>query len=175
MRAHSPVELVLTDPLGRRLGFDPTTGTSYTEIPDASYGIHGQTLSDDGAQTMVPGIKTAWLNSPIDGNYTIEAIGTDTGSYHVDGEAYDENGGHSNVSGPSGTTTPNQVDTAVIHYSSQPAAVGGIAEYPQLGPEAATSANHSSGQDALELAGAAGGAALLLAAGGWYARRRWLH
>jgi hypothetical protein len=54
-----------------------------------------------------------------------------------------------------------------------PGPVGGIAEYPQLEPEAATGGG-SSGPNNVALAGAAGGAALVLAAGGWYARRRWL-
>jgi len=54
------------------------------------------------------------------------------------------------------------------------AAVGGIAEYPQLQSEAAVSVHDSTGTSTFALAGLAAGAALLLAAGGWYARRRWL-
>jgi large repetitive protein len=53
--------------------------------------------------------------------------------------------------------------------------VGGIAEYPQLEPEAAATRGGPSGPNNVALAGAAGGAVLLLVAGGWCARRRWLH
>src|SRR6267142_321740 len=34
---HSPGELLITDPSGRRLGFDPLTNQSFTEIPGSSY------------------------------------------------------------------------------------------------------------------------------------------
>jgi hypothetical protein len=51
-------------------------------------------------------------------------------------------------------------------------AVGGIAEYPQLGPRAASSGRGSSAPSAAALAGVVAGGALLLAAGAWYAGRR---
>jgi len=53
--------------------------------------------------------------------------------------------------------------------------VGGMAEPPQLEPEAATRtrANHSLAPGAFAIAGLAAGV-LVLAIGGWYARRRWL-
>jgi len=51
--------------------------------------------------------------------------------------------------------------------------VGGIAEYPQLEPDAVASSRDSLGTNAFGLAGFATGAVLLLTAGGWYARRRW--
>ncbi len=53
------------------------------------------------------------------------------------------------------------------------APVGGIAEYPQLEPQAASGSHGSSALNAPALAGLAAGAILLLAAGGWYAARRW--
>jgi YVTN family beta-propeller protein len=174
VHAHSPVELLLTDPLGRRLGFDPSTGTSYDEIPDASYGMDGTILSEDGSETIVPGLKTAWLNSPVDGQYTIEAIGTDTGSYLVDGEASDTNGGITDITGPSGTTSPGQVDTGVIHYSSQPASVGGIADMPDVpGAHLEASASHTSRIPVpAEVAAALAAGIIALGVGGWYARSR---
>lgn len=54
-----------------------------------------------------------------------------------------------------------------------PNAVGGMAEYPELEPEAVSSRRGSTGTSPLGIAGIIGGSALLLAAGGWYARRRW--
>jgi hypothetical protein len=51
-------------------------------------------------------------------------------------------------------------------------AVGGIAEYPQLKPDAARSTRGSLAPDAIALAGLAAGAALLLTAGSCYARKR---
>jgi hypothetical protein len=119
-------------------------------------------------------MKTAWIESPMDGQYTITVIGTGTGNYAIDGEAYDDNGTITEVSGPSGTTTVNQVDTGVIQYSSQPAAVGGIAELPDAPGEPQRLAQSSGGLSA-QYAGIACAVAgsVLLAAGGWYSRRRW--
>jgi hypothetical protein len=60
-----------------------------------------------------------------------------------------------------------------VYYATRPAAaVGGIAEYPQLEPQAASSSHGSSAPGTLALAGLAAVGALLLAAGGWHARRR---
>src|SRR3989338_10787481 len=36
--AHSPVEMVITDPQGKRVGYDPRTDTTYDEIDQAEYG-----------------------------------------------------------------------------------------------------------------------------------------
>ena len=169
VRAHSPVELVVTDPLGRRVGFDPRSGTSYSEIPDASYGVDTGVVGGEG-------VKEAIVNTPVDGDYTVDVIGSGTGTYSVEGEAYDQNQVLTPIVGPSGTTSPNQVDTAVIHYSSQPAAVGGIADLPDAPSEPQRLAQSSGGLStpyaAIVVAAAAG--LLAFAAAGWYARRRWL-
>ncbi len=175
LRAHSPVEMVVTDPQGRRLGFDPTSGTSYAEIPDASYGLDGGIAGGDGSGEEIPGVKTAWLNAPIDGEYTLDVIGTDTGSYGVDGEAYDQEGSHSHVEGPTGTTSPGQVDSAVIQYSSEPPAVGGIAQLADVaGAPLNASDSAAGGEGSLAvLAGILAPAVCVTVVGVWFARRRW--
>ena len=61
---------------------------------------------------------------------------------------------------------------SVIQDLPQPAAVGGISEYPDLWPSARTGANGSSAPNGFTLGGLATGGALLLAAGGWYTVRR---
>jgi len=46
---HSPAQLLVTDPLGRRIGHDPLRGITYGEIPSASYDSSGLgDLQDDG-------------------------------------------------------------------------------------------------------------------------------
>jgi hypothetical protein len=54
------------------------------------------------------------------------------------------------------------------------AAVGGIAEFTPLEPDAAAGQPSSSVPSTPLLVGLAVGGALLLAGGAWYARRRWL-
>ncbi len=67
----------------------------------------------------------------------------------------------------------NSWDDTVSVLGNGPAAVGGIAEHPQLQPEAASSAHGPSEPEFLAIGGAIAGGALLLMAG-WHAKRRWL-
>jgi PKD repeat protein len=68
--ALSPVELMLTDPLGRRLGYDPATGGEFSEIPDADYFRDELTTH-----------KYLTLYAPEVGDYTLTATGTGNGPY----------------------------------------------------------------------------------------------
>src|SRR5258706_1508079 len=81
--AHSPVELLITDPLGRKLGFDPTTNTTWDEIPNAFYTVESL-ASDDGSNTPALEDKYLEIIAPLDGAYTIDVIGTGHGSYEID-------------------------------------------------------------------------------------------
>jgi hypothetical protein len=133
------VEFVVTDPQGRRLGYDPLTETSFSEIPDAFYWVDAEIAAADGSARL-DGFKTAFLNAPVDGNYTLQIIGIGTGSYFFDGEATTHGGSVSDVTGPSGTTSPGEVDTWSVSYSSQTPSVGGTAAEPNLtAPQSETS------------------------------------
>jgi hypothetical protein len=67
-------EMVLTDPGGRRLGFDPKAKKkTYAEVPRASYG------GDASARTM----KELEVMQLADGVYTLEVIGTRAGRYDI--------------------------------------------------------------------------------------------
>ncbi|HET9004780.1 MAG TPA: hypothetical protein VFN39_12320, partial [Gemmatimonadaceae bacterium] len=82
---HSPGHLVLTDPQGRRVGYDPSRGTSYNEIPGAYYDtlVALSTVVDDGVfdddehdpakEIHVPGAAA--------GQYTVDVTGTGNGTY----------------------------------------------------------------------------------------------
>jgi hypothetical protein len=82
--AHSPIELLVTDPLGNRSGFDPTTGTYWYEIPDAEYVVESIAARADPSQGEYIESKYLEISHPFDGNYVIQILGTDTGSYEVD-------------------------------------------------------------------------------------------
>jgi hypothetical protein len=89
---HSPVELFVTDPTGRRVGFDPLTQTTYNEIPNAFYD------SDAGEIDAVDGIpdpnprKTLELFGDVDGDYNLTVTGTATGVYSADIYTLDSSG-----------------------------------------------------------------------------------
>ncbi|MBA3946618.1 MAG: hypothetical protein H0X37_18895 [Herpetosiphonaceae bacterium] len=112
----SPAELLITDPQGRRTGVDPRTGTTYSEIPGASYYV--QALADDTGQGPPPHpVKEFYAPTPTDGSYKVEVIGTGSGSYTFDQLTYDAGGAPSNNT-VVGQTTPGQVDTYNISYAS---------------------------------------------------------
>jgi len=79
--AHSPVEFVVTDSLGRKSGYDPATGTVWDQIPNAVY--YTRELGPNG-----PGIslhsKELDIPSPLDGEYIVTVIGTGEGNYKLD-------------------------------------------------------------------------------------------
>lgn len=80
---HSPGELVLTDPLGRRVGYDPINGATYAEVPGAAYdSIALSTVTGPG---QVIGeekwSKEVYVHGPISGAYTVDVAGTGTGTY----------------------------------------------------------------------------------------------
>lgn len=68
----SPVDIQITDPLGRKVGKNFLTGQSINEIPLAYY-----TGFDN------PDLEFVAIPNPIDGEYTINTQGTDTGTYEV--------------------------------------------------------------------------------------------
>jgi 3D (Asp-Asp-Asp) domain-containing protein len=123
--AHSPVELYIIDPQDRRMGIDPATGFEVCGIPNARYYY----------EESMPGlseVKVAEILNPIDGDYMIEVVGTDTGVYTIDYETYDESGDLSNFKTVAGSITSTETQGYEVSYSSTldiipPASVGDFA------------------------------------------------
>lgn len=83
----SPGHLLLTDPSGRRTGFDPAQGKIINEIPEASY-----TLSTAMDSLALPDDLTAVsMQQPTNGTYQLQVIGTDSTYYLLRILAYDSN------------------------------------------------------------------------------------
>ncbi len=78
---YSPVELTLTDTQGRRLGYDPTTGGEFTEIPLGVYLREPDT-----------GHKILFVPSPDTGDHTLTLTATDNGEYTLFGRFTDDLG-----------------------------------------------------------------------------------
>jgi PKD repeat protein len=70
--ALSPIELLLTDPLGRHLGYDPTTAQDVSEIPNATY-IRDPDTTHKYLTVLAPttGACTLTITGTGDGPYTI--------------------------------------------------------------------------------------------------------
>ncbi|MBW1860279.1 MAG: hypothetical protein JRI70_09470 [Deltaproteobacteria bacterium] len=82
-----PAELLLIDPEGRKVGRDPATDTTFSEIPGASYGHEGI----DDAVTGAPGPQTAIIDvrNPATGKYVLQVIGKESAKYDLAIRGYD--------------------------------------------------------------------------------------
>lgn len=90
--AHSPVELLVTDPIGRKFGYDSRTDTHWNEIPGAVY--HSETISaEDGTEDQLPEYLVIEIPTPLEGKYLIEVLGTGVGPYLISTVATDWQGG----------------------------------------------------------------------------------
>ncbi len=113
---HSPIEILATDPLGRKLGKDPITGTEYNEISDATYFSDSIDNAEDEFLASEEESKIIYITNPIDGQYDLKIIGTDEESYTIDSLAYDSAGQpHSQTF--SGNTQPNLISEFNFNYT----------------------------------------------------------
>jgi hypothetical protein len=90
---HSPGHLVLTDPSGRRLGYDPLAGRMYAEMPGSYYDTAAvsSSVNDDGsfADDEPDPPKHIEVHGALAGTYTVDVAGTGTGTYRLDITGYD--------------------------------------------------------------------------------------
>ena len=115
--AHSPVELLITDPQGRKLGYDPATGVSWNDVPEASYFISSIAANGGTGQEELPKSKVALIFNPLDGDYNLKVSGTNQGTYTINTYASDWQGTTFKQTS-SGTAQPGSVDNRVVHYTS---------------------------------------------------------
>ncbi len=100
----SPVDVMITAPDGRRVGYDPASGQTVNEIPGAFYSGN----DTDMEFVLIPGGH--------EGNYTITTTGTGSGPYTV--VAYWV--GATDVAllgGTNGETAPGQTAAATVTYA----------------------------------------------------------
>jgi hypothetical protein len=77
----SPVDIMITDPLGRKVGFDPITASIVNEIGSSAF------YSGPGTEPQIIEIGGA-----IPGTYIVTGIGIGTGPYRLTLERVDEDG-----------------------------------------------------------------------------------
>jgi hypothetical protein len=87
IKFYSPGELLLIDPEGRRVGYDPIKGVFYDEIPGASY--ETSYLADVESGDPGPPMKELEVMQPLTGDYELRVTGTDIGTYDLTIAAYD--------------------------------------------------------------------------------------
>jgi pimeloyl-ACP methyl ester carboxylesterase len=99
-----PINLLVTDAQGRRLGYDPATGQEYREIPHSIY-----TGANEEPQVLL-------LADAPSGTYQIKSTGYDTGAFAIHFERFD-GAGVTRVERFGGQTTNGQVDTYTVNYT----------------------------------------------------------
>jgi hypothetical protein len=107
-RLHSPANMLLVNPLGKRVGFDPATQQIVNEIPGAYY--IGPNDEPEALSVGVPDIS----------GWKLIVTGTGNGSYSLDAEVVDPSTPISQT--VTLTTSPGQVDT---YYIVDPNTSGG--------------------------------------------------
>ncbi len=114
----SPAELLITDPQGRKLGKDPINNIEYNEIPDGSYYQEG--IGNPFSEIPMPTkeSKFIWIPNPLVGQYDIQVIGTDAGTYALETLAYDQNGQSKDII-QKGATAVNNIQTFELNYSKE--------------------------------------------------------
>lgn len=79
--AHSPIQLLITDPDGNIAGYDVATDEIIENIPDSAYGIEPGIAPIDGHADPSSGKKYFQQINPAEGEYTVQVIGTGNGAY----------------------------------------------------------------------------------------------
>lgn len=110
-----PVEIVVTDPLGRRTGYDPGTKVHYDEIPGAVYITQAVANSDGSGAAFTE--KYVLVGQPEDGDYLVQVLGTGSGEYALDVAAVSW-GGYLNVLNFGGSVVDGSSRTETIPYNS---------------------------------------------------------
>jgi hypothetical protein len=114
---HSAVELLIVDPAGRKIGFDPATGEYINEILDASYEVEIMGARD-GSNGQ---IETLVFNTgaPLSGVYSIQLVGMSNGIFEIDFTGYDSAGGSSNAAITGTIVKDSAIDVSLV-YSEIP-------------------------------------------------------
>ena len=81
--AHSPVSVVITDPLGRRSGIRPD-GSILDEIPGGDYQVAVSEEFGGGVTYDPEEEKAVVITRPVHGTYQVQLVGTGNGSYTLD-------------------------------------------------------------------------------------------
>src|SRR5437588_62977 len=104
---NGPVELILTDPQGRRTGYDPVHNTSLQEIPVSNYAKTTLRAEHTPSAPDPPPLKALDVANQLGGQYTLEVVGTDSGAFTVYVKTSDARGNRITQS-YSGTTSPGR-------------------------------------------------------------------
>lgn len=120
-RLSGGVNMIVTDPLGRRSGFDPRTGQFFNEIVDGSYSMPESIDSPEENVSTAPEASFETV-AAIDGQYRVQIFGSPNKSatYRLTRYSFDESGNINAISDQRGNIMKGQSAQAeVSHISSR--------------------------------------------------------
>ena len=118
VRAHSPVELLLTDPVGRTTGFVPAGNIFTQDIPQSTYTTEFLANDEDPSAPSQPEVKIIEVLEPQEGQYTLRVIGTGEGPFTIEIGRIRDNG-QVDESSIIGNASAGSEMTHQIVYSNQ--------------------------------------------------------
>ncbi|NJM09654.1 MAG: hypothetical protein HC883_01770 [Bdellovibrionaceae bacterium] len=116
------VHILVTDPMGRRTGYDPTTNTSYSEIPGTDYGVQStNTPAEDESDpvTLVSERAFSSWSDAIGGTYKIQVFAIKDGDYYIDYRSYDTAGDFNDSLYRTGTLSAGQTVSINLNHSTE--------------------------------------------------------
>jgi len=84
--ANGDIRLLIVDPQGRRLGYDPKSNTYFEEIPRGNIGAAGiDIVTEEGGEADPSQVNPieAMIPQPLDGNYVITVLGSSLQFYDI--------------------------------------------------------------------------------------------
>lgn len=121
------VDFVVTDPLGRKTGYDPLADAEVSQIPSASYGVDGISDLDDST-----GFLGEWatfsLRTPANGTYTIRTVGVEAGVFNLASTGL--RSGNKFGASVAGQAAPGRILYFQLAYNSNPGVPITLAKVP---------------------------------------------
>lgn len=107
------VELLVTDSQGRQEGYLLQSNSYTNTLPNGTYGLEKGETDLSGKSPPLPDSIQFAVNNPPNGKYTIQVIGRNSGTYHVDIVLVNSNYQNSTRS-LDGISSVNKVDTYTL-------------------------------------------------------------
>lgn len=123
--ADATVQFLVTDPLGRQVGF--SGGTTVNQIPGAYYGSE-QLAEDDPGSTVDHGLPTTrflFIPYPPEGFYQVQVIGMQAGPANLQIYRYNKNNLPETIQNIQTNLAPGQIQTETLTYSTRKGDVNG--------------------------------------------------
>jgi hypothetical protein len=115
----STVDMVVTDPTGKRTGYNPFTKENFAEIPGATF-VSSESISDPSDLNIFTPAETRFEGlQPIDGQYKVQIYAKSKASYQLTTYHFDSTGTINGVSDQTSTINAGATKEVIVQHSAQ--------------------------------------------------------